>query len=133
MNVHLRIARPVTDIQRSVEQYTAGLDMKRLGEFKDHNDFDGAMVGTEGLDYHLEFTASRDHPQIPATSAEDLLVFYMADRAAWDKACTSVCAAGFKEVAPSNPYWAKNGRTFQDRDGYLVVLQQAAWINREAA
>ncbi len=30
-------------------------------------------------------------------------------------------------LAPSNPYWDKLGRTFEDPDGYRVVLQNADW------
>lgn len=37
--------------------------------------------------------------------------------------------AGFREVDPLNPYWAQSGRTFEDHDGYRVVIQQADWSN----
>lgn len=42
-------------------------------------------------------------------------------------------AAGFKQVTSFNPYWDMHGRTFEDNDGYRVVLQNAAWENREDA
>jgi len=35
--------------------------------------------------------------------------------------------AGFREVSSFNPYWARQGRTFEDADGYRVVLQRASW------
>jgi hypothetical protein len=35
--------------------------------------------------------------------------------------------AGFVEVPSYNPYWDRQGRTFEDLDGYRVVLQRAAW------
>ena len=35
--------------------------------------------------------------------------------------------AGHEPVKPFNPYWDKNGRTFEDPDGYRVVLQNAEW------
>jgi hypothetical protein len=35
--------------------------------------------------------------------------------------------AGFLEVPSFNPYWAERGRTFQDCDGYRVVLERAEW------
>ena len=131
MRVHLRIARPVNDIQRSVAQYTAGLGLSQLGAFKDHEGFDGAMVGGAGMDYHLEFTLCRNHPQAPKTTPEDLLVFYIPEIDEWERACASMHGAGFKEVDPFNPYWAKSGRTFQDLDGYHVVLQRENWVNKE--
>jgi hypothetical protein len=37
--------------------------------------------------------------------------------------------AGFRRVAPFNPYWEVRGRTYEDADGYRIVLQQAEWSN----
>ena len=36
-------------------------------------------------------------------------------------------AAGFRPVSSYDPYWDVHGRTFEDVDGYRVVLQNAAW------
>ena len=36
-------------------------------------------------------------------------------------------AAGFQAVSSSNPYWERAGRTFEDPEGYRVVLQNAQW------
>jgi hypothetical protein len=36
-------------------------------------------------------------------------------------------AAGFRPVVSFNPYWERRGRTFEDHDGYRVVLQNADW------
>jgi hypothetical protein len=30
-------------------------------------------------------------------------------------------------VQSFNPYWDQHGKTFEDPDGYRVVLQNAAW------
>jgi hypothetical protein len=35
--------------------------------------------------------------------------------------------AGYAPVAAFNPYWDRRGRTFEDPDGYRVVLQCASW------
>ena len=35
--------------------------------------------------------------------------------------------AGFEPVTAFNPYWERDGLTFEDPDGYRVVLQNAAW------
>jgi YycE-like protein len=40
-------------------------------------------------------------------------------------------AAEFKPVASFNPYWEIRGRTYEDPDGYRIVLQQAEWSNVE--
>ena len=38
-----------------------------------------------------------------------------------------MAAAGFRPVASYNPYWDRSGRTFEDVDGYRVVLENEAW------
>ena len=35
--------------------------------------------------------------------------------------------AGFDPVPSFNPYWDRDGVTFEDPDGYRIVLQKAAW------
>ncbi|WP_207391648.1 hypothetical protein [Haematobacter massiliensis] len=35
--------------------------------------------------------------------------------------------AGYDPVPSFNPYWDRSGRTFEDPDGYRIVLQNAAW------
>ena len=104
-----------------------------LGRFLDHDGFDGVMLGERGGGHHLEFTRCRTHPVSPAPTAEDLLVFYLPDADEWNQACQRMLESGFTEVAPSNPYWASRGRTFEDPDGYRVVMQQAAWSNGPAS
>lgn len=127
MNAQLRIARPVSSLEKSVEMYRRGLTLSVLARFEDHEGFDGVMLGTPGLSYHFEFTFCRAHPVRPTPTAEDLVVFYVPDSAQWGKTCASMLSAGFAEVDSLNPYWARYGRTFEDHDGYRVVLQQARW------
>jgi catechol 2,3-dioxygenase-like lactoylglutathione lyase family enzyme len=129
MHHHLRIARPVSNLQRAATLYCAGLGLHILGAFDDHQGFDGIMIGRVGLGYHFEFTHCRTHPVAPSPTPEDLAVFYIADEAEWQAACARMLAAGFVQVASFNPYWDVRGRTFEDQDGYRVVLQNAAWIN----
>jgi hypothetical protein len=35
---------------------------------------------------------------------------------------------GYEPVEPENPYWAEKGLTFEDPDGWRVVLMHAAGI-----
>ncbi len=132
MQHHLRIARPVSDLPRSKAMYCAGLGLRVLGSFADHDGFDGVMLGRAGLSYHFEFTHCRTHPVAPQTTPEDLAVFYLPDSSEWQRACAEMLAAGFTQVASFNPYWDDSGRTFVDPDGYRVVLQNADWSNAEA-
>lgn len=129
MQPHLRIARPVRDLACAKEMYSRGLGLESLGEFADHDGFDGVMLGRKGGSYHFEFTCCRAHRVTPSPTPEDLVVFYLSDRAEWERTCASVLAAGFRRVASFNPYWETRGRTFEDSDGYRIVLQNADWSN----
>jgi len=133
MTAHLRLARPVRDLRRSVSMYRRGLDLEEIGRFDDHAGFDGVMLGKRGAGYHLELTVCRAHPVQPAPTPEDLLVFYFPDPEAWQKTCAALTEAGFREVEAFNPYWRRSGRTFEDPDGYRVVIQRAAWSNDSGA
>lgn len=129
MPTRLRIARPVSALERSVAMYRKGLGLLEIGRFEDHDGFDGVMLGAPDLHYHLEFTRCRAHAVRPTPTPEDLLVFYVPDPEEWKHRCDAMAAAGFKEVASFNPYWARVGRTFEDSDGYRVVLQCASWTS----
>lgn len=127
MDLHVRIARPVSDLRRSVAMYTQGLGLAELGGFVGHAGLDGTMLGLPERGFHFEFTHRRMQPVAPAPTAEDLLVFYVPEPLAWKKRCAAMLAAGFVEVEVSNPYWGQNGRGFQDHDGYTVVIQRSSW------
>ncbi|MBL9135380.1 MAG: VOC family protein [Verrucomicrobiales bacterium] len=129
MNAHLRIARPASNLARSVEMYLQGLSLTELARFSNHDGFDGVMLGDPEGPFHFEITYCRHHPVTPAPTAEDLLVFYIADPQAWEERCARLSAAGFTEVSSFNPYWARQGRTFQDPDGYRIVIQRSGWSN----
>lgn len=127
---HLRIARPARDPEALAEQYVRGLGFERLGGFVDHAGFDGEMVGPSGGGYHLEFTRNRGSDLAPATTPEDLLVLYEPVPERFSERVSALTAAGFKPESNANPYWDERGRTFVDREGYRVVVQQASWPTR---
>lgn len=109
--------------------YCRGLGYVVLGSFEDHEGFDGVMVGDPGGAWHFEFTRCRADPVEPTPTAEDLVVLYVPEADAWEAGCRRMLAAGFRAVASFNPYWDRRGRTFEDDDGYRVVLQQADWTH----
>ena len=130
MHLQLRIARPVSALERSVAMYRIGLGLAEIGRFENHVGFDGVMLGKPELHYHFEFTYCRTHPVTPSPTPEDLVVIYVPNPFEWQRSCASMLSAGFFEVAPFNPYWKHRGRTFEDHDRYRVVLQHAQWSNR---
>jgi hypothetical protein len=52
---------------------------------------------------------------------------YLPDRTEWEAAVARMNAAGFEAVPSYNPYWDFEGKTFEDPDGYRIVLQHGAW------
>ena len=107
--------------------YRDGLGLEVLGSFEDHDGYDGVMLGRPGDDHHLEFTRRRGHAAEGSPSDEHLLVYYLPEASQWEAACARMRDAGFREVPAANPYWDRAGRTFEDRDGYRVVLQGTDW------
>lgn len=123
----LRVARATDHLDDVVRFYLVGLGLEELGSFEDHEGFDGVMVGVSGAPYHLEFTHQRGHVVGDAPTKDNLLVFYLPDDGEWMSAVDRMEAAGYASVPSLNPYWDRRGRTFEDPDGYRVVLQNAAW------
>jgi catechol 2,3-dioxygenase-like lactoylglutathione lyase family enzyme len=130
-NVHLRVARPTDNLEEVVPFYRDGLGFEVLGSFADHEGFDGVMLGHRDAGYHLELTRQREHAVGGAPTRENLLVFYLPDRADWEAAVARLIAAGHAPVPSHNPYWDVSGKTFEDPDGYRVVLQNARWAPDE--
>jgi catechol 2,3-dioxygenase-like lactoylglutathione lyase family enzyme len=122
---HLRVARPSDDLAAVVEFYRDGLGFEILYEFKDHEGFDGVMMGHKGAGYHLEFTRRAGHQAGRAPTADNLLVFYLPDADEWKRAVARMAGAGYNAVKSFNPYWDKTGRTFEDPDGYRIVLENS--------
>jgi catechol 2,3-dioxygenase-like lactoylglutathione lyase family enzyme len=130
MNAHLRVARATSSLAEILRFYQQGLGFLRVGGFVDHEGFDGVMLGHPGAGHHLEFTAERGASAPRAPSKESLLVFYLPDAAAWREATRRMEALGYMPVASHNPYWDRGGKTYEDADGYRVVLYRGSWENR---
>ncbi len=123
----LRVARPTDDLAALVHFYCDGLGFEVLDRFADHDGFDGVMLGRRGAPWHLEFTYARGHAAGRAPTRDNLLVLYLPDREEWEAAVRRMGEAGFPPIPPLNPFWDRDGLTFEDPDGYRVVLQNAAW------
>ena len=51
-----RVARHTNNLEALSEFYTKVLNLQVLGEFKDHDHYDGIFIGLEAENWHLEFT-----------------------------------------------------------------------------
>ncbi|KAL1850750.1 hypothetical protein VTK73DRAFT_9596 [Phialemonium thermophilum] len=119
---HLRVARPTNDLDALLPFYRDGLGFELLFRFGEHEGFDGLMLGHKGSGYHLEFTRKKDHDAGRAPTQDNLLVFYLPDGDEYRAAVARMEGAGMAAVASFNPYWDRCGKTFEDPDGYRVVL-----------
>ena len=133
MKTHLRVARPTNDINALLPFYQQGLGFEIVGSFQNHEGFDGVMLGHPGWSYHLEFTRQHAHSTGHAPTQENLLIFYIPDLDSWKIAVQRMRDCGFEPVPAFNPYWDMRGKTFEDPDGYRVVLQNAEWINQTSS
>jgi len=127
VNIQMRVARPTDDLEAVTRFYRDGLGLDVIASFADHAGFDGVMFGHAGGTYHLEFTHQHGHSVGRAPTADNLLVFYLPERGEWEQAVQRMIDQGYAPTPSYNPYWDVNGKTFEDPDGYRVVLQNAAW------
>jgi catechol 2,3-dioxygenase-like lactoylglutathione lyase family enzyme len=123
----LRVARSTDNLEEVTKFYKNGLGFAELSRFEDHDGFDGVMLGLPAAPYHLEFTQAHGHRAGRAPTADHLLVFFLPDERQWKEAVARLKQSGHEPVSSLNPYWDRQGLTFEDPDGYRVVLQHAAW------
>lgn len=57
----LRVARPSDNLDALLTFYVDGLGLVLIDVFRDHDGFDGVIVGRKGWPYHLEFTRAHGH------------------------------------------------------------------------
>ena len=123
----LRVVRPTDQMDAVVAFYRDGLGFPELTRFSDHDGFDGAILGFPGAPYHLEFTRAHGRSAGRAPTPDNLLVVYMPDARAWSRMIGVMQRRGHRPVESLNPYWDREGVTYEDPDGYRVVLHQGIW------
>ncbi|MDR4433674.1 VOC family protein [Bacillus tequilensis] len=125
----IRIARPTGQLQEIVRFYEEGLGLKRIGEFSQHNGYDGVMFGLPHADYHLEFTQYEGESTAPVPHPDSLLVFYVPDADELTAITSKLKHMGYQEVEPENPYWSHGGVTIEDPDGWRVVFMNTKGLS----
>jgi catechol 2,3-dioxygenase-like lactoylglutathione lyase family enzyme len=124
----VRVARPTSRLEQVVRFYHEGLGLNRIGSFEGHAGYSGVMLGLPGRGYHLEFTQHAEGSPCPAPTRDNLLVLYIPDRQAIDQLVARLANLGHSPVEPENPYWKDKGVTFEDPDGWRVVLMNTSGI-----
>ena len=121
--MQLCVARHTARLQEVAGFYRDGIGLTQIGGFRDHDGYDGVFLAVPGTNAHLELTAGGRHGA-PAPHPESLLVFYLGDEAAVQAVAARLSV---DSVPPANPYWAEHGLTFEDPDGFRVVLVPEYW------
>ena len=121
--MQVRVARHTEQLPAVVAFYRDGIGLRELGGFRNHAGYDGVFLEVPGTGTHLEFTSGGGHGA-PAPHPESLLVLYLGDEQSVRSVATRIA---IDPVAPANPHWAQHALTFEDPDGFRVVLVPEPW------
>lgn len=116
-----RSARHTNNLTPIIAFYTEIVGLSVLGNFKDHDGYDGVFLGLPGADWHLEFTTSTE-PANHKPDEDDLLVFYPASAEEHAAITERFAKHNIPPVEPKNPYWKVNGTLYIDPDGFGVMI-----------
>lgn len=117
-----RIARPTNNLQEIIAFYCDGIGLPIIGSFENHDGYDGVMIGLPGPEYHLEFTHHILGSPCAAPTKDNLLVLYFDQHSEYMEVSERLKSNGHLPVPPENPYWEGKSLTFEDPDGWWVVL-----------
>ena len=116
----LRIARHTDDLEKIKAFYIGVLGFEQLGDFQNHNGYDGIFIGKPNLGWHFEFTKSDDLPN-HTFDEDDSIILYPETILEYDNLINSITKS-ISFITSKNPYWNQNGKMFLDPDGYRVIV-----------
>lgn len=119
--MNFRYARHTNNLKPIIHFYTELLGFKILGNFSNHDNYDGVFLGLKDTDWHLEFTTSKLEAN-HKFDEDDLLVFYVDSQDELDDKVRKAKELNLEPIEPKNPYWKSNGIVFFDPDGVRIVI-----------
>ena len=119
--MNFRVARHTDNLETIIKFYRDLLGLEVIGEFNNHDKYDGVFIGKVGLNWHLEFTTSEESPK-HQTDKDNLLVFYLDSEEEYILLKQKFNDNGFSSVQSKNPYWNNNGSMYIDPDGFRIVI-----------
>ncbi|WBO68485.1 VOC family protein [Streptomyces camelliae] len=123
----VRFARPTARYDDVLVFYRDVLGLPVLAQWRDHQGYDGVVLGLPGTPVHMELLQHGDPPRIPEPHPENQLVLYLRGPEAVSVAVRRLTEAGHSPVPSANPYWPDHGAVlFEDPDGWHIVL--APWV-----
>lgn len=124
----VRVARPTNQLTEIKRFYCRGLGLQQIGSFQGHRGYQGIMIGLPDSSYHLEIIQHESGQPVPSPTKEDLFVFYIPQLSEMMDIKNRLHSLGYHTVSPENPYWEEKGFTFEDPDGWRVVLMNTSGI-----
>ncbi|MDP5001875.1 MAG: VOC family protein [Flavobacterium sp.] len=116
-----RFARHTNDLEQIKSFYIDILGFELLGDFENHNDYDGIFIGKSNENWHLEFTKSEEVVHFDFNE-DDILVFYPNNKIEFDFIMNKIQSKKIEFVEAKNPYWNENGKMILDPDGYRIII-----------
>jgi catechol 2,3-dioxygenase-like lactoylglutathione lyase family enzyme len=120
--MQIRVARPTDKLAEVVTFYRDGMGLPMIAHFENHAGYSGVILGTPTGHFHLEFTHAEAGSPCPAPSKDNLLVFYIPEDRVYAEAVKRMKDHGYQPVEPENPYWKDKSYTFEDPDGWRMVI-----------
>jgi hypothetical protein len=117
----LRVARHTDNLEKVINFYVDILGLEVLGEFKNHNGYDGIFIGKPDSEWHLEFTISQENPE-HVFDEDDILVFYPKTTEELDCVLNKIRGKNIEIRESKNPYWNDNGILIKDFDNHNVII-----------
>ncbi|MFD2907774.1 VOC family protein [Flavobacterium ardleyense] len=116
-----RFARHTNNLEQLKNFYCSLIGFEILGNFENHNGYDGVFIGKKNENWHLEFTKS-DEVIAFNFGEEDLLVFYPNTKKEYYQILENFKTNSVPAIKSKNPYWMENGKMYSDPDGNHIII-----------
>lgn len=116
-----RIARHTDNLEIIKAFYVDILGLVCLGNFENHDGYDGVFIGNIDSDWHLEFTKSKEKAK-HVFDDDDLLVFYPKTEYKYNRLIDKLLKNNIPTITAKNNYWSNNGKMYLDPDGFRIVI-----------
>lgn len=116
-----RFARHTNNLENLINFYVSNLGFELLGKFENHDGYNGAFLGKQNENWHIEFTQNNEI--VNQTFDDDaILVFYPENKLEFDLLINKITQNNIQFIEAKNPYWNHNGKMLLDPDGYRIVI-----------
>jgi len=119
-----RAARHTNCLSTISAFYVNVLNLEILSSFKNHKGYDGIFLGKQNVNWHIEFTTSKDTAH-HSFDEDDLFVFYPNTKEEYELILKNIHHYKIPLLTPRNPYWLENGFLINDPDGYYIIISNS--------